>query len=250
MDWSIQEVARLAGVSSRTLRHYDQIGLLAPSATGAGGLRRYDAAAITRLQRILMLRELGLGLPAIAEVLAGETDDVAALRAHLGWLESERARLARQIRSVRRTIETREAGDEPMAEEMLDGFDHTRHREEVEQRWGAEAYAQGDRWWRQLGDEGRAGFRAEVDALNAAWIAAHEAGVDPAGAEAQALAERHVAWLAAAYQGRAPGDEHLLGLAAMYADDPRFARNYERSPGDGGAAFVRDALAAWVAARR
>ena len=66
-DWSIQEIARLVGTTSRTLRHYDEIGLLPPARIAANGYRHYDEAALVRLQRILLLRELGLGLPAIAE---------------------------------------------------------------------------------------------------------------------------------------------------------------------------------------
>ncbi len=72
-DWSIQEIARLAGTTSRTLRHYDDIGLLPPSRIAANGYRHYDAAALVRLQRILLLRELGLGLPQIGEVLGPST---------------------------------------------------------------------------------------------------------------------------------------------------------------------------------
>jgi DNA-binding transcriptional MerR regulator len=65
-DWSIQDVARMAGTTSRTLRHYDDIGLLKPSRVGSNGYRHYDAAALLQLQRILLLRGLGLGLPANA----------------------------------------------------------------------------------------------------------------------------------------------------------------------------------------
>lgn len=71
MDWSIQDIARLSGTTSRTLRHYDDIGPPKPSRVGTNGYRYYDEHALTRLQRILLLRELGLGLPAIAEVLEG-----------------------------------------------------------------------------------------------------------------------------------------------------------------------------------
>ena len=71
MEWSIQDIARRAGTTSRTLRYYDAIGLLEPSRIGSNGYRYYDQAALVRLQRILLLRELGLGLPAIAEALAG-----------------------------------------------------------------------------------------------------------------------------------------------------------------------------------
>ena len=73
MEWSIQQIAKLAGTTSRTLRHYDDIGLLAPSSIGHNGYRHYDEVALVRLQRILLLRELGLGLPQIAEVLARES---------------------------------------------------------------------------------------------------------------------------------------------------------------------------------
>src|SRR6478735_11281239 len=92
MDWSIQDIARLAGTTSRTLRHYDDIGLLPPSRIGANGYRYYDRVALVRLQRILLLRDLGLGLPAIAEVLESQTDAAPALRNHLTWLQSERER--------------------------------------------------------------------------------------------------------------------------------------------------------------
>ena len=85
MNWSIQEIAKLTGVTSRTLRRYDDIGLLG-ARRGANGYRSYDADSLVRLQRILLLRELGLGLPAIAEVLAGSHDDGPALRVHLDAL--------------------------------------------------------------------------------------------------------------------------------------------------------------------
>ena len=96
-DWSIQEVARLAGTTSRTLRHYDDVGLVPPSRIGANGYRYYDEAALLRLQRVLLLRELGLGIPAIADVIAGQRDDCEALRRQLAQLRQEQERLARQI---------------------------------------------------------------------------------------------------------------------------------------------------------
>src|SRR5699024_8241455 len=108
-------------------------------------------------QRILLLRQLGLGLDAICEVLRGQesTEKVEAqiLQEHLELLRQERARLSAQIKSVERTITalTRAGHTEStnlMAENIFDGFDHTEYREEVEQRWGADAYAKSDRWWR------------------------------------------------------------------------------------------------------
>jgi len=99
MDWSIQDIARIAGTTSRTLRHYDAIGLLKPSRVGGNGYRYYDRDSLVRLQRILLLRELGLGLDAVGRVLDDRTDAVPALRDHLAWLQAERERLARRSRA-------------------------------------------------------------------------------------------------------------------------------------------------------
>lgn len=248
MDWSIQEVAKLAGTTSRTLRHYDDIGLLAPSRIGANGYRYYDDRALVRLQRILLLRELGLGLPAIAEVLAGDAAEAHALGAHLGWLRQEQDRLARQIASVEKTIETLEGGERLMADEMFDGFDHTRYKEEVEQRWGKDAYASGDRWWRGLGEAGQREWKARTAELGRDWIAAAESGADPHGDVAQALAKRHVEWLTGipGTPTAAPGGDvkaYVIGLGEMYVADPRFGANYG---GRQGAEFVRDALRSYA----
>lgn len=248
MDHSIQDIARLAGTTSRTLRHYGAEGLLPPSRTAANGYRYYDDRALVRLQRILLLRELGLGLPAIREVLDRETDEATALRSHLGWLEQEQQRLARQIRSVHTTITALERKDQLMAESMFDGFDHTTHREEVEQRWGADAYASGDSWWRGMSATRRAEWQAATAALQAAWLDAAARLIAPDGAEAQELAQRHVEWLDAVpgiprENGR-PAADYLRGLGEMYVADDRFAANYG---GQAGARFVRDALTAYAA---
>ncbi|WP_344247457.1 MerR family transcriptional regulator [Isoptericola hypogeus] len=248
MTRSIQDVARLAGVSSRTLRHYDQIGLLPPSDTGVGGLRRYDDAALRRLQRILLLRDLGLPLTDIGTVLDEQTDEARALRDHLGSLRAEQGRLGRQIASVERTLTAIEKGDKIMAEDMLDGFDHTQHKDEVTERWGADAYAKSDAWWRGLGAEGQKAWQARTKELGDAWGEAAARGVDPTSDEAQALAARHADWLGSipgtpgSKQGR-PTKEYVVGLAEMYVADPRFAKNYG---GTDGATFVRYALVAYA----
>ena len=74
MEWSIQQIAKIAGTTSRTLRHYGELGLVSPRRIGDNGYRYYDRASLVRLQRVLLLRQLGLGLPQIAEVLERETD--------------------------------------------------------------------------------------------------------------------------------------------------------------------------------
>lgn len=251
-DWSIQEIARLAGTTSRTLRHYDDVGLLAPSRVGHNGYRYYDGPALVRLQRILLLRELGVGLPAIAEILGREDATSAAaqataLRTHLDALRAEQQRLARQIASVERTITTLEGDGRLMADDMFDGFDHTKHEAEVTERWGTDAYRTGDTWWRGLSPQDKAAHQEQTRRLAADWAAAAQAGLAPDGDEAQALARRHVEWLSGIPgtpgHGSAPVKEYVVGLGEMYVADERFAASYG---GVEGATFVRDALAVYA----
>ncbi|MGW0645765.1 MerR family transcriptional regulator [Streptomyces sp. S063] len=242
MEWSIQEIARQAGTTSRTLRHYGDLGLLAPSRIGSNGYRYYDQDALVRLQRILLLRELGLSLPAIKDVLEGQRDTAVALRAHLRLLEQEQARIGRQIASVRTTLHKTQEGMELMAAEVFDGFDHTAHEQEVTERWGRDAYEEGDRWWRSLGEGEKKAFQDEHEAIARDWGRAREAGLAADGPEAQELARRHCAWLSSAKE---PSRSYVIGLGEMYVADPRFGRNYDRH-GDGTAAFVRDALTVYA----
>ena len=253
-EWSIQQIAKLAGTTSRTLRHYDDIGLLAPSRIGGNGYRYYDERALVRLQRILLLRDLGLGLPQITELLENETAEVHALEAHLAWLRQEQNRLARQIASVESTIDALRGGEPLMAENMFDGFDHTKYKEEVEERWGKKAYADSDRWWRSMSAEEKSAWQQKASGLGRDWIAAAERGIAPDSDEAQALAERHVEWLSGipGTPAARPGGDvkaYVIGLGEMYVADPRFGANYATSAGgSAGAEFVRDALRVYAEA--
>ncbi|MFF8377895.1 MerR family transcriptional regulator [Streptomyces sp. NPDC015661] len=104
MDWPIAEVARMSGVTARTLRHYDEIGLLPPARIGASGHRHYGEQQLLRLQQILVLRALGVGLPEIGRILAEQVDEVEALRGHHRRLLAERDRLDALAATVSRTI--------------------------------------------------------------------------------------------------------------------------------------------------
>lgn len=135
-----------------------------------------------------------------------------------------------------------------MAEQMVDGFDHAEYRDEVEQRWGADAYARSDSWWQGMPDEERGDWQAASAQLGRDWVAVATSGAAPDSPAAQELAGRHVAWLrgipgtpAADPDGNLAG--YVRGLAEMYVADERFAANYG---GVDGAAFVRDALLIFV----
>ena len=241
MEWSIVDIARLAGTTSRTLRHYGDVGLLEPSRVGTNGYRYYDETALVRLQRILLLRELGLGIPAIADVMAGQHDSGRALELHLEWLAGEKARLDRQIASVESTLRNLKGGKQLMAENMFDGFDHTQYKDEVEQKWGADAYRRGDTWWRSKSTDEQRAYQAQHNAIAADYQRARDAGEPADSARVQAIVARHVDWLnlAAEITGGEITARRLVGYGDMYVGDPRFAKNYG---GLDGAEFVRDAF--------
>lgn len=185
----IQQIAKLAGTTSRTLRHYDDTGLVPPSRIGDNGYRHHDSDALVRLQRLLLLRELGLGIPAIA------------------------ATLERQIASVESTIDSLEGGEKPMAEDMVDGFDHTQYQDEVEERWGKDEYAKSDAWWRGMSTADKSAFLERTARLGADWLDAAARGIDPSGGEAQALTQRQFDWLAGI-----PGATFVRDAMTAYAD--------------------------------
>jgi DNA-binding transcriptional MerR regulator len=232
MEWSIQDIARSAGTTSRTLRHYGAVGLLEPSRIGGNGYRYYDEQALVRLQRILLLRELGLGLPAIAEVLDGQRDSAAALETHLELLEEEQRRIGRQIESVRTTLRKLKGGERLMAEEVFDGFDHTRYAEEVTRRWGADAYRRGDQWWSSLSAAEKEAHQQEQRDIAAAFGAA--SGLAPDSDEVQAITRRLHEWLRPAVSSVSAG--YFAGLGQLYVDDPRYG--FEGATAE----FVRDAM--------
>jgi DNA-binding transcriptional MerR regulator len=242
MEWSIQELARQAGTTSRTLRYYHEVGLLTPSRIGRNGYRHYDEACLVRLQRILHLRELGLGIPAIAEILAGEQDVRSALRRHVDVLEGQRRRIDRQLASVRTTLRKLEGGEALVPDEVLDGFDHTHYRDEVIERWGEDAYERGDRWWRSLDRDEQERFRIAQREIASDYADALLAGEPADGDVAQEITKRHVEWLSAT---TSPTKGYLLGLGELYVADPRFTRNYDRYA-TGTAAYVRAALAVYA----
>lgn len=251
MSWSITEVASIAGVSSRTLRHYDAIGLLKPAAVAANGYRFYGEPELLSLQQILAFKELGLGLSDIAAILNSDADPVARLQQLSAEFKMTMDRLERQRESIRRAIAIYQSGGALVPEELFDDFDHSQFQPEVEERWGKQAYASSDQWWRSMSQSQRAAWQAAGRELASDWAQAAASGVDPSSAEAQALAARQDRWLSAIPGTPGAGSGHadsayLLGLGELYIADERFAANYG---GQAGAAFVAASLQVFVQAR-
>jgi len=236
-EWSMHEITRHTGTTSRTLRHYDQVGLLPPSRIGANGYRYYDTGALLRLQRILLLRRLGLGLTQIGEVLDARVGEREALLTHLDLLRLEREQLDRRIAAVSTTLDHRDEGTPLMPETMFDGFDHTIFEEEVTSRWGRRAWQSSDQWWRSLTTAEKESFGQEQKQIQADYAAAYEESLQPGDERVRAVTTRLHRWLS----GPVPTitREYFLGLADLYMADDRFAANYG---GTDGAKYVREAM--------
>ena len=249
--WTTAEVVRLSGVTSRTLRHYDAIGLLRPAGTAPGGQREYGREELLRLQQVLVLRQLGVGLGAIGEILdaadraAGEpgAPDPARVRAdrlreHHAALLAERDRLDRLARTVAATVESLEGGTVMPAEEMYEGFDHRQHEAEARERWGDAAVDRSTRAWEDLSVDEREAHRREGEAVSAGLAALMAAGTPVGDPAVRDLVARHHAWVALFWT---PDAEAYRNLAAMYVDDPRFAATYD-AVAPGLAVYLRDAV--------
>lgn len=241
--WTIKEVAKVAGTTSRTLRHYDQIGLLPPTAIGENGYRLYDTSALIRLQRILALRELGLRLSQIQCVLDSDLNEIEALTDLERQLVSESTRLNRQIATVQRTLDVLRKGESPMAENMFEGFKHEQYKDEVVEKYGESAWNQSNNWWASLGEAGQAAYQQKLTKLVNDWQQAVKDGVAPDSDVAQDLARQQVEWLKETPGPHTTGEctlaVYVSNLGDMYVNDERFAANYG---GAEGAALVRDAL--------
>ncbi|MDO8901419.1 MAG: MerR family transcriptional regulator [Phenylobacterium sp.] len=232
-DFTVKTVARLSGVSVRTLHHYDEIGLLKPARVGANGYRYYGREDLLRLQQVLFHRELGMPLAAIAALLDDPGfDRVAALRSH-------RDRLRQQVDRGRQLIETIDAtladlqGETKMDEtKMYLGFEpetQARHEAWLTERYGGDMgdrVAQSKAGLGAMGPSAAQNMIAQGEALEAEFARALQAGA-PADSEAtQALARRWCDWIARAWN-RAPDRAAFDGLSRLYEDHPEFRARYE-----------------------
>lgn len=191
-----------------------------------------------QLQRILLLRELGIGLSAIADIVQGQQDVLSGLRTHLELLETERRRIVRQIASVRTTLHRVEEGEQLMPQEAFDGFDHTQFKEEVTQRWGRDACQKSDRWWRSLSEDEKEAFQRQALDIAKDFGRARVDGKSPDSDEVQAIAHRQVEWLSVT---TTPTKDYVIALGEMYVNDTRFTATYDRH-GPGTAVLVRDGM--------
>jgi DNA-binding transcriptional MerR regulator len=186
--WRIGEVARATGVTVRTLRHYDALGLLVPSERTGAGYRLYAEADLQRLYRILALRRMGFGLDAIAATLDGDGDDPRpAVRRHLAHLE-EQVRLAELLRArLTRILDVLDRAEGPSGAMFTDAIEVMTT---MERYYTPEQLEQLERRRQALGPEGMERVQREWADLYAELERHRAAGTDPGASEVQALVRR------------------------------------------------------------
>ena len=193
--YQVKDVARLTGVSVRTLHHYDAIGLLVPSGRTAAGYRLYTDADLLRLQQILIGRELGLPLEEIRQSLDDTGfDRKAALLDHRQRL-CDRARQAEaMIRAIDTTLAALDGSvttGELIMADVFDGFDPSRYEEEARRRWGGTAFDEAEQRTKRYTPDDWKALKVEQEAVYGAAFVALTGGQSPSSAEAMDIAERH-----------------------------------------------------------
>lgn len=227
MKYTVKKLAELAGVSVRTLHHYDQLGLLVPSGRTDAGYRLYGQDELLRLQQILFYREMDLPLESIAAILDDASFDmVAALRQHRAVLEERRDRTCLLLETIDKTIQKLTGGNDMIThEELYAGFPKEyaeSWRSEAIDRWGKETIEQSEKALRQLSKEQIEALKQEGAAITSGLAdLMHLPVTDPA---VQTLIDKHYHHILQ-WWGRKEGEEALdayRGLSNLYLMDTRY----------------------------
>jgi DNA-binding transcriptional MerR regulator len=242
--FTVKQLAKLAGITPRTLHYYDEIGLLKPSRVGENGYRYYGDDALLRLQQVLLYRELDLPLEDIKQIMGRRDFDIlSALEQHKEQLRKRMARMERLIGTVDETILHLKGKEAMSPKQIFDVFNEEQQAEyekEAMQMYDPEVVKAFYKKWnsyskaekQRIGDEGNAIYQDLILAM-------------PKGAaspEAQACVER---WRRHMDYFWTPNKEQLLGLANGYNDDPRFKANFDKVHPNL-AAFMLEAVKVYV----
>jgi DNA-binding transcriptional MerR regulator len=246
--FTVKQLSSLAGVTPRTLRHYDQIGLLKPSSIGENSYRYYGEQEALRLQQILFYRELGLPLADIKHIMGRHDFDVlAALESHKTEISKRIARLEHLVRTVDDTISYLKGQKLMDNKQIFAGFtpeEEERYTREAEQMYDPETVRESSRRWKAYGADKQKAILAEGREIYVGMVAAMPRGAD--SPEAQALVER---WRAHMDYFWTPNLEQLLGLADSYVEDPRFRATFDAIDPKL-AEFMREAVTVYVQGKK
>jgi DNA-binding transcriptional MerR regulator len=245
MEYTVQKLARLAGISTRTLRYYDEIGILKPARINSSGYRIYGQAEVDRLQQILFYKELGVSLDVIKEIVTSPSYDGAkALREHREQLLAKRRQLDVLIANVEKTIASIEGRIIMTDKEKFEGFkkqmiddNEAKYGKEIRAKYGDDVVNRSNEKLKNMTREEYEEVTRLADEVLASLAEAFANG-DPASDIAQKTAELHKQWLT--YFWSEYSKEAHAGLAQMYVEDERFKAYYEKQPGM--TEFLRDAI--------
>ncbi|HPU63773.1 MAG TPA: MerR family transcriptional regulator [Mobilitalea sp.] len=246
MEYTVQKLAKLAGISTRTLRYYDEIGLLKPARINSSGYRIYGSKEVDRLQQILFYRELEFPIEKIKEIIdSPEYDEIKALIGHKEQLINKRKQLDKLIQNVEKTLEHKERGIYMTDNEKFEGFkkklieeNEKKYGKEIRVKYGDETVDASNKKMMNMTKEQYEEFEQLSQMILDTLEEAMKTG-DPAGELAQKACELHKKWITLTWDKYSP--EAHAGLAQMYVDDERFTGYYDkRKPGM--AKFLRDAI--------
>lgn len=246
MEYTVQKLASLAGVSTRTIRYYDEIGILKPARISSSGYRIYGQAEVDRLQQILFYRELEVDLDSIREIITSPGYNGAqALKDHRSKLLAKKEKIDILLNNIEKSLKAAEGSIIMSDKEKFEGFkeklikdNENSYGKEVREKYGDNAVNEANKKLMNMTDEQYAQFENLNLEISETLKAAMEAG-DPAGELGQKAADLHRQWLS--YTWGSYSKEAHAGLAQMYVDDERFKAYYDKI-GEGAAAFLRDAI--------
>ena len=246
MEYSINKLAKLAGISTRTLRYYDEIGLLSPKRVNSNGYRVYGQREVDLLQQILFFRELDMPLAEIKKIVTAKNyAERAVLQQHLNSLRIKQKHLELLINNVEKTISASKGEMIMSDKEKFEGFkrdliakNEEKYGEEVREKYGDTVIDDSNAKMMGLTEEKYEEVQELSEKLNELLKKAHTEG-NPAGELAQEVCSLHKEWLF--YFWPSYSKEAHLGLAQMYVDDPRFKKYYD-DIAPGCAEFLHDAL--------
>lgn len=246
MEYTVQKLAKMAGISGRTLRYYDEIGILKPARINSSGYRIYGQEEVDRLQQILFYRELGVGLEMIKDMMTSPAFDAAkALKEHREQLLEKRKQLDLLINNVEKTIASKEGRMEMSNQEKFEGFkkqliddNEKKYGEEIREKYGEEKVKQSNAKIMNMSQEDYEAVTKLEAQVRETLAEAIKTG-DPASELAQKAADLHKQWLT--FYWTEYSKEAHAGLAQMYVDDERFKAYYDKET-PGSAEFLRDAI--------
>lgn len=245
-EYTVQKLAELAGISARTLRYYDEFGILKPARISSSGYRIYSQAEVDLLQHILFYRELGLSLDSIREIITEPSFDGArALQEHRDKLLEKRQQLDLLIANVEKTLAHKEGRFIMSDTQKFEGFKHKlvddnekKYGQEIRGKYGDSAVDQSNQMLKGMTEEQYAAVQQLEEEMFETLVQAMENG-DPASVLAQKSADLHRQWLS--FYWNSYSKEAHAGVAKMYVDDERFTEYYDKHR-PGLAKFLRDSV--------